>query len=108
MNVSVTDDDMGSEHSAIDGFGKEMEQWQFLRQQFLKSNSIVLDTNKFLDSEIGLSYLIEEMGEQGLKNPVNDDDIGVHYQQHLEGWRYGLKPDAVNTMSKFMGHMSNF
>lgn len=45
---------------------------------------------------------------QGAKNPVNNKEIGVHFQQHLESWRYGPKEHLVGTMAKFMSKANNF
>ena len=91
-------DDQDSDRSAIDGKGNELNEWDFLRYQFLKSKPIKLDLNKFLDSNIGLNYLIDEIKRQEKENPIDNTDIGVHYQQHLEGWRYGPKEKLVSTM----------
>ena len=61
-----------------------------------------------MDSGIGLTYLMEEMEKQGRERPVNDKDVGVHYQQHLEGWRYGPRESLISTMKKFMSKANNF
>lgn len=87
----LCDDSYDSDHSAIDGKGKEETMWQFLSHQFLKSNKLKLNHQDFLDGDKGIEYLLKEIEKQKKESPIDNTDIGSHVQRHLEGWRFGPK-----------------